>query len=133
VNSGHMHTCLITSEPILSRTVEDFLTVLKHDVAHFQNVDEAVRDQSALDAPYGVILVEMTASDDAVSSILSRLHERHPNTPVVVMLTNGTTLTSEAAVAYGVQAYLRKPISLRELELILLRLPNGGRKETDES
>jgi len=102
-------------------------------VAHFQNVDEAVRDQSALDAPYGVILVEMTASDDAVSSILSRLHERHPNTPVVVMLTNGTTLTSEAAVAYGVQAYLRKPISLRELELILLRLPNGGRKETDES
>ena len=43
----------------------------------------------------------------------------------IVMLTNGTTLTSEAALSLGVQSYLRKPISLSELELALLRLPVG--------
>jgi DNA-binding response OmpR family regulator len=118
-----MHIYLITEEPILAATVGQHFGGLAYSVTNCGDADEAIAAHAACGQSCDALLVDIAGPDQVARTLLNRLHDGFPGTPIIVMLTNGTTLTSEAALSLGVQAYLRKPISLRELELVLLRLP----------
>jgi DNA-binding response OmpR family regulator len=120
-----MHIYLITEEPILAATVGEHLGGIGHVVASFRDADEAIAARASCGQSCDALLVDVAGPDHVARTVLNSLNGGFPGVPIIVMLTNGTTLTSEAALSLGVQAYLRKPISLRELELALLRLPVG--------
>jgi DNA-binding response OmpR family regulator len=122
-----MHIYLITEAPILAATVGEHLSGIAHSVTNCRDADEAFVAHASCGQSCDALLVDVSGPDHAARTVLNSLHDGFPDTPIIVMLTNGTTLTPGVAVSLGVQAYLRKPISLRELELVLLRLP--GRQD----
>jgi DNA-binding NtrC family response regulator len=130
IRSNDMHICLITAEPILATTVGDYLHDLNHATEHFRSTRELLDSNRAPELVFDVMIDEVVGSVQSARSSLSRLHDSYPDVPVIVMLTNAATLTPEDAVALGIHAYLRKPISLSELDLMLRRLPGGGRDTT---
>ena len=120
-----MHIYLITEEPILAATVGEHLGGIGHVVTTCRDADEAFAAHASCGQSCDALLVDVAGPDHVARTVLNSLNEGLPGIPIIIMLTNGTTLTSEAALSLGVQAYLRKPISLSELELALLRLPVG--------
>jgi CheY-like chemotaxis protein len=120
-----MHIYLITEAPILAATVGDHLGGMGYIVTSFRDTDEAFAAHVSSTQSCDALLVDVAGPDHVARTVLNSLHDGLPGIPIIVMLTNGTTLTSEAALSLGVHAYLRKPISLSELELALLRLPVG--------
>jgi DNA-binding response OmpR family regulator len=118
-----MYIYLITEEPILAATVGEHLGGTGHVVTSCRDADEAFAAHASCGQSCDALLVDIAGPDHVARTVLNSLNGGFPGVPIIVMLTNGTTLTSEAALSLGVHAYLRKPISLRELELVLLRLP----------
>ena len=125
---------LVTSEAALFRTtLRGFLNHLGHEVVTASSAADL--EQRLAEPPAGpdLLITELDPGTPVMQPAMAILCRRHPVVPVLVVTQDGPTLSPEEALSYGVHGYLRKPLSLYELELALIRLdtrapaPRDGR------
>lgn len=92
----------------------------------FLTVDLAEDGLSALkklgDTAYDVVITDIRMPYLDGLELLKRIKEKQPTTEVVVLTGHGTIETAVEAMRKGAADYLQKPINLDELELVVRRL-----------
>jgi DNA-binding response OmpR family regulator len=108
---------MISDTPIITKTLQSFLTDLGYEVTtvnFFEREGLSDKISNSID----VVII----SHGAYATIIRNIRKQNSEARIVIIKGNGGTLTTREALAYGVYAYLHKPINLQELELLLIRL-----------
>ena len=69
-----------------------------------------------------VVITDINIFKGSHTGNIKKIHQQYPDIFFIVVTNNPATLSTEEALSYGIYGYLHKPISLAELELILLRI-----------
>jgi len=117
-----MRIYLIKDEPIITKTLQDFLSDLGHEVVSVKSVYELLGNLEKERQPVDLIIGDFYMPKGNAATLICELHKRYPNIAIVIMIVDGPILSTHEAVSYGVYSYIRKPISLAVLELLLARL-----------
>ncbi len=69
-----------------------------------------------------VLIVEPPVSGAEALGVIRRMHRLRPTAPIILIKRDGFAVPFSDAMSCGVHAYLRQPLHLAELELMLARL-----------
>jgi len=119
--SEQMDIAVIDTEPIVLSTLQDFLSDSGHRVEIFDSPEELTAGL-ACESKIDVVLVDPHMPGLSSLDLVRRIHSRTPQTPIIIMSGTHSTLSADDAVINGVFAYLRKPVRLAELEVLLVRV-----------
>ena len=122
---------LVEDEEVLRRTLS---RTLEHEGHSVRAVESA---EAALDAltsgPPDLLLTDQRLPGITGHDLLVQVKEAHADLPVILLTAHGTIEDAVAAMRDGAADYLRKPIDLKELSLVVSRCleQEGLRKELD--
>lgn len=114
-----MQVCLHIQDQISEGVLRDFLTQIGHSVLCSDSDPDLGDSQTENSTTPDLIIVELVSNADARVKVLRKAHDWAPSAPIIAVTNNGSVLSYEVSVQYGVCAFLRKPFRLAELELIL--------------
>lgn len=117
-----MRICVVDESAVLRSTLREFLSDLGHEVSVRKYPKELLEGLEELARPLDVVIANFPTRGRGHDGLLSEMHRWCPDSLVIAMVDHGATLSFDKAISYGVYSYLRKPISLAELELMLARL-----------
>jgi len=127
-----MRVYLLTHHPILKSTITDRLSDDSTQVVEVPSVGE-LPEKLGEDYELGdLIIADLTASDSEELAVLKEVHARFPDAPLVAMTDSSEVLPVDEAMSCGIHAYLRKPIRLPELELVVRRLTTNSSNGSNE-
>ena len=117
-----MRVCVLDDNELVRDSLQGFLRALSHDVVEW--VPEADRCEGRLlhvTRDVDVLLIDEPLARIETVEDLRQFHDTHPETETIVFNESGSRLPKELALALGVSGFMRKPVSLAELEVTLLR------------
>lgn len=117
-----MRIHLVDDEQIVTTTLQGFLADLGHEVITASSARELFDNLARSPGPADLIISDLYMPDENGLDLVREVHQRYPGVSIVLMTGYVPTFSPQEALAQGVCAYLRKPIHLGELELLLLRL-----------
>jgi len=117
-----MQICIFLDDHIITDTLQEFLSDLGHEVICFHIGYDFLEEMEGCALKGDLIITELTPDGKIDNKVICEIHQRHSNAPVILVTDTGSILSPEMAISCGVHAYLRKPISFAELELLLARL-----------
>ena len=120
-----LRVCIAGEESIVTQTLRGFLADLGHQVVAVSSPHELL-DRLA-SHPVDLVITDLQMPGDIEP--IREVHQQHPDVAVVMMTAGHPPLSMEEALSCGVYAYLHKPISLIELELLLVRLAERDSEE----
>ncbi|MSS70957.1 MAG: response regulator [Candidatus Latescibacteria bacterium] len=120
-----MRIYLVDDEQIVTTTLQGFLAGLGHEVIAASSARELFEHLVMSSRPADLIISDLYMPDQNGLDLVREAHQRYPDVPIVLMTGYVPTFSPQEALAQGVCAYLRKPIHLGELELLILRLSQG--------
>lgn len=113
---------VVDRDELVRSTLTGFVRDLGYQVTGHATVDELWNAVLRGEGTPGLVIAELAQNGHDPRRVLFELHRARPWVPVLVTDTCGLRLDAAEAVACGVHAWLRKPIRLAELELLLHRL-----------
>ena len=117
-----MQICVCIEDQVLSGTLNEFLSELGHEVFSLGSGCSLLEEMTECALCGNLIITELNPNQRVNIQLIHELHKQHPDAPIVLVTDIGSILPSSMAISFGIYAYLRKPISLSELELLLTRL-----------
>ncbi len=117
-----MKIYLIIKEKIMTQTIQEFLTRLGHQVIILSAVDELLEIFKNDYYDHTLVISEECFFRGQERSIIKKIHKQHPSLLFVIITENRPMFSTKEAISFGIYGYLHKPISLAELELLLVRL-----------
>lgn len=115
-----MKVLLIDHNPLVLKTIGDFLTDLGHEV-HREDSNYHSSPDGNMGSP-DLIIIDPASPRRQSLNIIRSVHELHPQADIVIMSDPEFTLDTPDAITQGVFSYLFKPVRLNELELLLTRV-----------
>jgi len=116
-----MKIYLVVNEKIISRTMYEFLININYDVLTLNSTSELLEILNSKTESQGLVIIEENTFRGEEKSIMKRIHTKFSNTFFIIIVTNTPEFTINEALSYGIYGYLHRPISLAELELLLIR------------
>jgi two-component system response regulator AtoC len=122
---------LVEDEEVLRRTLARTLEHEGHSVRAAESAEAAL--EALVAGPPDLLLTDQRLPGIAGHQLLVKVKEAHPDLPVVLLTAHGTIEDAVSAMRDGAADYLRKPIDLKELSLVVNRCleREGLRKELD--
>ena len=117
-----MRICLLNNESIVATTLQSFLFDLGYEVVSVASVSELLDHPEEIRQPLDLIISDFPIPGAHGLTQIGEVHRQYPDVPIVMMTDKRPRCSSREAISNGVYAYLRKPISLGELELLLVRV-----------
>lgn len=117
-----MRICMVEEDQIVAKTLEEFISSIGHHVV-VHNMVNGLLDWLEKDhLPPDIIIINIQPENTVRIRKIIEVHKRYFDAPIIAIINRGSVLSTETAISCGVYAFLRKPISFAELELILIRL-----------
>jgi len=117
-----MRICIAEPNVIVAATLQEFLSKLGHQITTFRQASRLLHAPIPHDLRIDLLLVDLPDRTDTSSSLLRALHNRFPESDIIAATGGENGIATEEATRSGVFAFLRKPVRLAELELMLLRV-----------
>ncbi len=130
-----MNVGIVHSNPLIQSTLKEFLTQLRHGVFHVDNLNDLSTCISHFH-DIDVMIVEVLNLSETEVNKLRHLRELLPHVHLIVAKKHNSAFTVDKAFTLGIWAYLREPLCLEELELMLRNItanrlyPNKREVET---
>lgn len=121
-----MRICVFLEDQIVSGTLSEFLFELGYEAITFDSGCNLLKELNSCALRGDLIITELNKNRRMDIQLVNDLHKKYPAVPIVLATDAGSILPSDKAISFGVYAYLRKPIILAELELLLSRLEGKG-------
>ena len=122
---------LIIQEKIITQTLQEFLTRLDYRVISLQAIDELLEIFKSDSQGNVLVICEESFFRGQERSVIRKIHKQYPNILYMVITENRPIFSLKEAISFGIYGYLHKPISLAELELLLVRLKEKARFKGD--
>ncbi|RQW09438.1 response regulator [candidate division KSB1 bacterium] len=122
LNSTSLKIYLILNEKLITQTLDEFLSRLDYQVITLHSIEElhqVLRNQSKDGA---LIICGQRCFRGSEQAIIRNLYEQNHRVHFIVITEDAPELSMPEAISLGIYGYLHKPISLAELELLLVRL-----------
>jgi DNA-binding NtrC family response regulator len=117
-----MKIAVIDESPLTLKIITDFLADLGHEGSSFSSVIDLKEKQSRNPGTVDLILVGLEAPKVQDQLIINEINEQYPSADIVIMSGGESVLDSREAVSHRVYSYLKKPVRLAELELLITRV-----------
>ncbi len=119
---------VVEDERVLRRTLARSLSGRGHDTRAAETAEEAL--EMLAEGPPDLIITDHRLPGMTGHALLEKVKEDHPATAVIVITAHGTIEDAVAAMREGAADYLRKPVDLDELQILVQRcLANQGQKK----
>jgi len=113
---------VVDRDALVRQTLKGFVDDLGYASTDYVTVSELWASVQRGDGTPNLIVTELAQNGHDPRSVLFQLHRARPWVPVLLTDSCGLRLDAAEAVACGVHAWLRKPVRLAELELLLHRM-----------
>jgi len=109
-----IHTLVVDDEPGIRFFVEETLHRSGHDVTTVKSGEEALN--TLRDTPYDLVVLDLKLGGkvDGIK-VLEAIRWRWPKTSVIILTAHGSLDSAVQAIDHGVQKYVQKPLSPKEL------------------
>lgn len=119
-----MNIAIMTKDRILWRTLSDYLVDSGHSISALEPPSSSQNNQEKLKTDIELLLYDLNVDHFRKAGLLKVLHKSRPNLPVIAVTSISSILPFTEAFSLGIFAYLRKPVSLSELDLLIARISN---------
>ena len=113
---------VVDENELVAKTLREFLGDLGHSVRTFSNAKELLASLEKNRSPGEIIITDLSLHRKDTVSLIREIYNLFPDVRIVAMSASISTLPPDLAVSCGIYAFLRKPVSLSELELMIIRL-----------
>jgi DNA-binding response OmpR family regulator len=109
-----VHTLVVDDEPGIRFFVEETLHRSGHDVTTVNSGEEALK--TLRNTPFDLVILDLKLGGkvDGIK-VLEAIRWRWPDTSVIIFTAHGTLDTAMQAIDQGIQKYVQKPLSPKEL------------------
>ena len=114
---------IVEDEEVLRLTIARNLRGRGHETRVAESAEEGLAMVAA--GPPDIILTDQRLPGKTGHELLLAVKAEHPDIPVVILTAHGTIEDAVAAMRDGAADYLRKPVDLGELQLVLERCLRG--------
>lgn len=113
-----IHTLVVDDEPGIRFFVEETLHRSGHDVTTVKSGEEALK--TLRDTPFDMVVLDLKLGGkvDGIK-VLEAIRWRWPETSVIIFTAHGSLDTALKAIDHGVEKYVQKPLSPKELRKIV--------------
>jgi len=119
-NNQHIHIMVVDDEPLVRRSLSEFLTIEGFAVSTAQNGKEALALLKDFNADILISDIKMPELDGI--RLLKEMKSRNYNIPVVFMTGYGSVENAVDAMKEGAYDYITKPIIDNEIKIVIDRL-----------
>jgi DNA-binding NtrC family response regulator len=116
-----MKIYVIHDNAVVVQTLLEFLSELGYSPTPLRSASELLTGREN-GRKADAVLVKRDVVDEGFVGTLHELHQRRPRSAFILVGSALGSLPAAQAISCGVYAYLREPIRLSELELVLARL-----------
>lgn len=109
-------------DPVVEQVLLEFLDDLGNTAVQIGSDGDLREKLETSDPKPDVIITSLTDADEDSFQLLQQTHQKYPELALILITNGGRSLSASEAASCGVQAFLREPIRLSELELYLTRL-----------
>jgi two-component system, OmpR family, alkaline phosphatase synthesis response regulator PhoP len=130
-----IHTLIVDDEPGVRFFVEETLHRSGHDIMTAKSGEEALN--ILRNTPFDLVVLDLKLGSkvDGIK-VLEAIRWRWPETSVIILTAHGSLDTALQAIDHGIEKYVQKPLSPRELRLVVEEVlagkAAGGTRKTDE-
>ena len=115
---------LVEDEEVLRRTLARALVKLGHRVREFETAEEALAVISG--GPPALLFTAHRLPGMTGMELLARVHDSWPDVVIIMMTAYGSVEDAVKAMRDGASDYLRKPVDLHELAIVVNRCLDGA-------
>ena len=115
---------LVEDEEVLRRTLARALVKLGHQAREFETAEEALAVIS--EGPPDLLFTDNRLPGMSGMELMAKVHESWPDVVMIMMTAYGTVEDAVKAMRDGAADYLRKPVDLHELALVINRCLEGA-------
>jgi signal transduction histidine kinase/CheY-like chemotaxis protein len=112
---GQGRLLFVDDEPALLRLGRTVLTQLGYDVAAYTSSTEALAAFQATPHYFDLVITDYTMPEMTGEALARALHSLRPDLPIILGTGFNPTIDAEQAAALGIEAFLLKPWTVREL------------------
>jgi DNA-binding response OmpR family regulator len=113
-----IHTLVVDDEPGIRFFVEETLHRSGHDVVSAKCGEDAL--EILRDTPFNLVVLDLKLGGkvDGIK-VLEAIRWRWPDTSVIILTAHGSLDTAVSAIDFGVEKYVQKPLSPKELREVV--------------
>ena len=113
-----IHTLVVDDEPGVRFFVEETLHRSGHNVTAVKSGEEALK--TLRDTPFDVVVLDLKLGGkvDGIK-VLEAIRWRWPQTSVIIFTAHGSLDTALEAIDHGIEKYVQKPLSPKELRKVV--------------
>ena len=121
-DNNHIHILLVDDEPLVRRSLSEFLTLEGYSVATATNGVEALQSLNGYTPDIVITDIKMPQMDGV--EFLRNVKLKYPEMPVILITGYGSIGSAVDAMKEGAYDYITKPIVDNEIKIVLERLAN---------
>lgn len=121
-----IHTLVVDDEPGIRFFVEETLHRSGHDVTTVKSGEEALK--TLRDTPFDMVVLDLKLGGkvDGIK-VLEAIRWRWPETSVIIFTAHGDLDSALKAIDHGIEKYVQKPLSPKELRKIVGEVLEAGK------
>lgn len=128
ISTGTERIVVVDDEEIITTMLEAILTGLGYQVTVFNSSLEALAFIAQDPAAYDLLLTDMTMPHLTGVELSQKVLVIKPGLPIIICTGFSELINQEQAQALGIRGYLMKPVSVRDLAMIMRKaLDNKGK------
>mgnify|MGYP000144444644 CR=1 FL=1 len=118
--NNHIHILLVDDEPLVRRSLSEFLTLEGYSVSTATNGKEALQSLQTYAPDIVITDIKMPEMDGI--EFLRNVKKQYPEMPVILITGYGSINSAVDAMKEGAYDYITKPIVDNEIKIVLERL-----------
>ncbi len=119
-SNGRHHILVVDDEPLVRRSLSEFLTLQGYSVSSAENGKEAMSLLN--DYVADIIIADIKMPEIGGMALLKHIKASHPETPVILITSYASIESAVEAIKEGAYDYITKPIVDSEIKLVIERL-----------
>lgn len=123
-----IHTLVVDDEPGIRFFVEETLHRSGHDVSTVKSGEEALN--TLRNTPFDMVILDLRLGGkvDGIK-VLEAIRWRWPETSVIIFTAHGSLDTALQAIDHGIEKYVQKPLSPKELRKVVEEVLEARKSE----
>jgi CheY-like chemotaxis protein len=119
IPQGHGRILFVDDEPTLANMTAEMLSCLGYNATVYTSSVEALKTFQAAPWQFDVVITDQTMPEMTGERLARELRGIRPDMPIILCTGYSHTMTANKVQALSVDAFLLKPLGLRELGLAL--------------